>query len=45
MILFLPEHVKIVVSDGKNTFLDECGRPDKNNYSDHLPILFTLFTS
>lgn len=39
---FKNDKLQILVTDGEKKFLDNKGRPDSNNYSDHLPILFKL---
>jgi len=40
--LFDNEDLKILVNDGKTSFLSKTGTPDERNVSDHLPILFSL---
>lgn len=36
------EFVRILDTDGQDTLLAASGIPDKNNVSDHLPLLFAL---
>jgi hypothetical protein len=39
---FRNSELRILVTDGDDSFLDQLGRPDRERFSDHLPILFRL---
>jgi len=39
---FKDENLKILETDGHESFLSKSGIPDSRNYSDHLPVLFGL---
>jgi len=40
--VFKDENLKILETDGRESFLNKHGIPDKTNFSDHLPVLFSL---
>ncbi|MEI7866919.1 MAG: endonuclease/exonuclease/phosphatase family protein [Candidatus Methylumidiphilus sp.] len=40
--VFIGENLKILETDGRESFLNKQGIPDKTNFSDHLPVLFSL---
>jgi exonuclease III len=42
IFVFIGEYLKILETDGRESFLNKQGIPDKTNFSDHLPVLFTL---